>query len=105
MSEMIERVRQAANAFVVDADTRPGGKTIWCIHPRGKHAHAFRLATYAQGDRGLAETDCQRRNARAVIAAMRRPTEAMSVAGQFHQDGEAMADDVWEAMIDAALDA
>lgn len=105
MSEMIERVRQAANSFVLDADSGPGGKTIWCIHPRGKHGRADRLAAYPHADRIPAEADCERRNARAIIETMRAPTEAMSIAGQFRQDDEAIADDIWETMIDEALDA
>lgn len=57
------------------------------------------------------ERDCQRAAARAAIEAMRAPTSAMVEAGDacegpaagFESYGPKHADDVWAAMIDAAL--
>ena len=43
-------------------------------------------------------------NARAAIAAMRDPTEQMATAGLHAVRNEEIIDDVWQAMIDAALE-
>jgi hypothetical protein len=90
MSEMVERVARAIHK-TYHADTMDGlsGGSVDAAWDR------------------LAEFDCQdewRAAARAVIAAMREPTEAMIEGTNYPNTTWDSGDaDVWRAMIDAAL--
>ena len=69
----------------------------------------------AEYDPGLTDSE-YRHVVRAVLTAMREPTEAMRDAGDMHAtydygdsehgffDGEVSVEPIWEAMIDAALE-
>lgn len=102
---MVRRVAGAIRSFEVVPDTRRG-VTFWCVHPRNRYGPADRLAEFAQAYRGDAEADCDARNARAAIEALREPSDAMAEAG-FQETGDPCWPEnvkrAWRAMIDAAL--
>jgi hypothetical protein len=108
MNEMVERVAATLNRYEVAAE-----RQSWRVldHQAAKdakgHAIVFVAKTWAE-----AKAECNRLSARAMIAAMREPTEAMVQAGY---DAPMVAESnlgAWKeyqvrvdytAMIDAAL--
>ena len=54
-------------------------------------------------DRSAITPDYYQRMARAAIEAMREPTEAMLDAGVNFRERNARTEQIWQAMIDAAL--
>jgi hypothetical protein len=98
MSEMVERVARAmCAARGIDPDRRP--KRIDSI--------SFGGAGKTKTSLGPAEWETKAIEARAAIAEMREPTEAMIEAGRQEDnwcqvEGQEPQPDIWRAMIDAA---
>lgn len=90
---MIERIEVAAVTYAVEADTDRKGLTWWLV----RHVAEKRTVT-SYRDHPQAVADCGKRNAWAILDAIREPTSGMVYAG-----GNSKTARVWRDMIDAAL--
>ena len=98
MSEMVERVAKAFQTFSVG-----GYDNHWNICRRDTATGDFvEVVEVRSGSYADACIYCNEMNARAAIAAMREPTEAMMEAGNPYADDNAVWR-AWRAMIDITL--
>jgi hypothetical protein len=107
MNEMIERVKRSRLPYSVSGrNSAPGKLEEWFIDDDDNlPAGEFVAGPFASEDEAYDALETM--NARAVIAAMREPTEAMMYAGWQRGvfgdgEGEEMGP-IWRAMIDEAL--